>query len=160
MHGASDSNLRGSVPLTGCRLRQLRVCADSVSEMVEVFVGELKTLEIKAFLPAKDFDISKNFYEDLGFQVSMMGDALAFVRHGRTAFFLQNFYVKEFAENLMMHLMVDDVNAWWAHVGQKSIVKKYGVLIEEISDKPWGLRDFAIGDPSGVLWRVAQELPA
>lgn len=117
-------------------------------------VSELKALEMKAFLPAKDFDVSKKFYQDLGFEVSMMGDALAFVRRDSTAFFLQDFYVKEFAENLMMHLMVQDVDAWWAHVEKLGIAGKYGVLLEEISDKPWGLRDFAIGDPS------AQELPS
>jgi uncharacterized glyoxalase superfamily protein PhnB len=114
---------------------------------------------MKAFLPAKDFEVSKKFYQDVGFEVSMMGDALAFVRHDNTAFFLQNFYVKEFAENLMMHLMVQDVDAWWAHVEKAGLTKKYGVLLEDISDKPWGLRDFALGDPSGVLWRIAQELP-
>lgn len=121
-------------------------------------MSELKAISMKAFLPAKNFAVSKNFYQDLGFEVSMMSDAMAFVRHDHTAFFLQNFYVKELAENLMMHLMVQNVDAWWAHVGKLGIAKKYGVLLEEISDKPWGLRDFALGDPSGVLWRIAQDL--
>jgi uncharacterized glyoxalase superfamily protein PhnB len=26
-------------------------------------------------------------------------------------------------------------------------------------DQPWAMRDFTLFDPSGVLWRVAQNIP-
>jgi uncharacterized glyoxalase superfamily protein PhnB len=27
------------------------------------------------------------------------------------------------------------------------------------ADRPWGMRDFVIVDPTGVLWRIAQNIP-
>jgi catechol 2,3-dioxygenase-like lactoylglutathione lyase family enzyme len=117
----------------------------------------LTTVEIKAFVPAKDFDLSKRFYQDLGFTVAWSSGGLAYIRHGNTSFLLQEF--SEGIDNFMMHLLVHDVNAWWAHVTDQGIVAKYGVMIEPVSDKPWGLRDFAISDPSCVLWRIGQNIP-
>jgi uncharacterized glyoxalase superfamily protein PhnB len=70
---------------------------------------------------------------------------------------LQRFYVKAFAENLMMHLLVKDVDAWWASI-QEKITEKYGVWAEP-PERPWQMRDFVLIDPSGVLWRIAQEIP-
>jgi len=116
----------------------------------------LSTVEIKAFVPAKDFDLSKRFYQDLGFSVAWSSDGLAYIRHGNTSFLLQE--LSDGIDNFMMHLLVQDVNAWWSHVQDQNIVAKYGVMIEPISDKPWGLRDFAISDPSHVLWRIAQNI--
>ncbi len=37
----------------------------------------LDTVEIKAFVPARDFELSKRFYEDLGFSVAWSSDDLA-----------------------------------------------------------------------------------
>ena len=51
----------------------------------------LTTVEIKAFVPAKDFDLSKRFYQDLLFTVAWSSDGLAYMRHGNTSFLLQEF---------------------------------------------------------------------
>jgi len=75
-------------------------------------MGELTTIEAKAYVPAKDFILSKQFYRDLGFEVVWSSDDLAYVRKGRSSFLLQRFYNKEHAENFMMHLLVADVEAW------------------------------------------------
>ena len=118
----------------------------------------MKTVEAKAFVPARDFALSKRFYQDLGFVLAWSSDDLAYLRHGNSSFLLQNFYNKDHADNFMMHLLVQDVDAWWSHVQDQGIVAKYGVMIEPVSDKPWGLRDFAISDPSYVLWRIGQNI--
>lgn len=120
-------------------------------------MGNLTTIEIKAFVPAKNFELSKRFYQDLGFAVAWSSNALAYVRHGNTGFLLQEF--PEGIDNFMMHLLVQDVEAWWSHVQDQGIGAKYGVMIEPLSDKSWGLRDFAISDPSHVLWRIGQNIP-
>ena len=116
----------------------------------------LSAIEIKAFVPAKDFDLSKRFYQDLGFTMAWSSPGLAYIRHGNTSFLLQEF--PEGIDNFMMHLLVQDVESWWRHVQDQDIVAKYGVMIEPVSDKPWGLRDFAISDPSYVLWRIGQNI--
>ena len=123
-------------------------------------MSNLETIEIKAFVPAKDFELSKRFYADLGFTVKWASGDLAYVHAGNSSFLLQNFYVKEFADNLMMHLLVEDVGAWWQLVESRQIGKTYGVRINPPEDRPWGMRDFTVDDPTGVLWRIGQNIPA
>lgn len=121
-------------------------------------MNELTTVEIKAFVPAKDFALSKQFYQDFGFELAWSSDDLAHLRRGPSGFLLQSFYVAQHAGNFMMHLLVDDVEAWWRHVEAQGLAAKYGVRAEPPQDRPWGLRDFVIVDPTGVLWRVGQSI--
>ncbi len=121
-------------------------------------MGNLTTVEIKAFVPARDFETSKRFYQDLGFTMASSSDATAYFHHGSSSFLLQNFYAKAAADNFMMHLLVEDVEAWWRQIQDQDLVAKYGVKTEPPSDKPWRIRDFAITDPSGVLWRIGQNI--
>jgi catechol 2,3-dioxygenase-like lactoylglutathione lyase family enzyme len=73
---------------------------------------DLTAIEIKAFVPAKDFELSKRFYQDLGFVVAWSSEGLAYIRHGNTSFLLQEFQEKA-PDNFMMHLLVQDVDSWW-----------------------------------------------
>jgi uncharacterized glyoxalase superfamily protein PhnB len=81
------------------------------------------------------------------------------MHHGNASFLLQNFYVKELADNFMMHLLVEDVDAWWANVQERQIAQRYGVRILPPEQRPWKMRDFVLIDPSGVLWRIAENTP-
>ena len=114
----------------------------------------LRTVEIKAFVPARDFALCKRFYQDLGFALAWSDDDLAYFSHGSSSFLLQNF--SEAPDNFMMHLLVEDVEAWWQHVQEQKLVEKYGVKAEPPADRPWGMRDFVIVDPTYVLWRIAE----
>ena len=84
------------------------------------------TESARPFIPAKDFAVSKAFYEALGFQKRLDSDVAIFAI-GPTAFILQRFYEKEFAENFMMQLMVDDLDAWWAHIDSLDLPKTFAV---------------------------------
>lgn len=120
--------------------------------------ANMDTIEIKAFLPAQDFDLSKRFYLDLGFTMAWGSDEMAYLHAGRSSFLLTRFYEKPFAENLMMSLLVVDVEAWWQHVVAQDLGARYGVRVNPPEDRPWGMRDFTIDDPSGVLWRIGQSI--
>ena len=125
---------------------------------------DLVAIELKAHLPAKDFELSKRFYQDVGFTLCWSNGGLAYLHFGphgdgtKISFLLQAYYVKEFAENLQMHLLVKDADAWWAELQAKQIAQKYGVSLGPPEDRDWGLRDFTLHDPSGVLWRIAHSL--
>ena len=123
-------------------------------------MNDMTIVQLKAYVPARDFALSKQFYQDLGFTVEWSSDDLAYVRRGNASFLLQNFYVPEHAANFMMHLLVEDVEAWWQHVQTCGLQAKYRVDTEPPEDRPWGIRDFVIVDPTGVLWRIGQNLPA
>lgn len=118
-------------------------------------MDNLSAVEIKAFVPARDFTLSKQFYSDLGFTIAWSDDDLAYLRAGDCSFLLQNFYQPEHAGNFMMHLLVADVEAWWRHVENAQLTARYGVRAEQPDDRPWDMRDFTIADPTGVLWRIA-----
>lgn len=118
----------------------------------------LKVTEIKAFVPAKDFELSRQFYQDIGFTMASEGGGIAYFHFGNSSFLLQNFCAEGFAENFMMHLLVEDVDAWWQKVEESGVVNKYGVKLWPIELQPWKMRDFCITDPSGVLWRIGQNV--
>jgi catechol 2,3-dioxygenase-like lactoylglutathione lyase family enzyme len=121
-------------------------------------MSDMTTVEAKAYVPAKDFALSKRFYQDLGFELVWSSEDLAYLRRGSSSFLLQNFYKKEHADNFMMHLLVKNVEAWWRHVETQSLASKYGVMVEPPADRSWGIRDFVIVDPTGVLWRIGQNI--
>jgi catechol 2,3-dioxygenase-like lactoylglutathione lyase family enzyme len=110
----------------------------------------------RPFLPAKDFDRSKRFYEALGFTKVLDGEVAIF-EMGMGGFILQDFFRTEFAENFMMQLMVDDLDAWWDHIVALDLPTRFGVPEPKPpAVQPWGLRIAYVIDPSGVLWHVAQ----
>ena len=121
-------------------------------------MANMSTVEIKAFVPSKDFELSKRFYADLGFEMAWSSDDLAYFHADGSSFRLQRFYVKEHADCFMMHLLVEDVEAWWRHVNSQQLGQKYGVRVTPPGDRPWGIRDFTVDDPTGVLWRIGQRI--
>lgn len=116
----------------------------------------LRITEIKAFVPAQDFEISKQFYKDLGFTMASEGGGVAYFHFEHVSFLLQDFCAASLAENFMMHILVEDVEAWWTHVLASGVASKYGVRVTDIESQPWRMRDFCLSDPSGVLWRIGQ----
>jgi uncharacterized glyoxalase superfamily protein PhnB len=118
----------------------------------------LNVTEIKAFVPAKDFAASKQFYQDVGFTLASDEEGIAYFHFGDASFLLQDFYNAELANNFMMHLLVEDVDAWHAAIVAADVPAKYGVRIGPVELQPWGMRDFVLFDPSGVLWRVGQNV--
>ena len=91
-------------------------------------MSNMTTVEAKAFVPSRDFALSKRFYQDLGFDLAWSSEDLACFRQGNASFLLQNFYVSEHAANFMMHLLVEDVAAWWGHVQAQGLAAKYDKL--------------------------------
>jgi uncharacterized glyoxalase superfamily protein PhnB len=112
---------------------------------------------MRPFVPAKNFDISKRFYADLGFRIEPLGDALAELHLGSYSFLLQDFYVEQWAGNFMMHMLVDDLDGWWAHIAALDLADRYGVEGPRPPKlESWGLNVAYVFDPSGVLWHIAE----
>lgn len=114
---------------------------------------------IRPFLPTKDFELSKRFYESLGFAKVLDGEVAIF-NAGSGGFILQQHFHQAWAENCMMQLMVDDLDAWWAHIESLDLAGRFGVPAPRApAVQPWGLRVAYVVDPAGVLWHVAQRRP-
>jgi uncharacterized glyoxalase superfamily protein PhnB len=110
----------------------------------------------RPFLPAKDFEISRSFYEALGFTKLLDGDVAIFAV-GRTSFVLTRHYDPASAGDYMMQLMVDDLDGWWAHIQRLDLAAGFAVEPPRAPAlQPWGLRVAYVVDPAGVLWHIAQ----
>ncbi len=110
---------------------------------------------VRPFLPTKDFDLSKRFYKALGFDKVVDGEVAIF-HAGSGGFILQHHCGEGWAENCMMHLLVDDLDAWWAHVLALDLPARFGVTPPKPpAMQPWGLRVAYVVDPAGVLWHLA-----
>ena len=113
--------------------------------------------DVKAFVPARDLELSKSFYTDLGFTINFSNPEIAELQIGSFRFLLQKFFIKEHAGNFMMSLAVDDADAWWDYIQKNDFPKKYpGIMCKPPAMQPWGLRILYLGDPSGVLWHITE----
>ena len=111
----------------------------------------------RPFLPARKFETSLRFYESIGFHTYRLGETLAELSLGSHAFLLQGHYVKEWAENMVMHVLVNDVQAWWQHINSLDLANQFGVSpIAPPRVEPWGLTVAYLFDPAGVLWHFAE----
>jgi len=115
-----------------------------------------KILDLKAFVPARDFELSRRFYHDLGFHENWGNDQACEFELEGYRFILQNFYVKDHAGNFMMSLMVANADQWWEFIESTGLAKKYDLsLAQPPALQPWGLRVLYLSDPTGVLWHIA-----
>ena len=115
---------------------------------------------LRPFVPAKDYDESRRFYEALGFTANSVDSKITVMSNGRDSFLLQNFYVKELAENLMLQLSCADVEAWWTEHDPESLAERLGTRPPlPPTRQPWGMVVGFLHDPSGVLWHVTGLAP-
>jgi catechol 2,3-dioxygenase-like lactoylglutathione lyase family enzyme len=114
------------------------------------------TESARPFLPSRDFTASKRFYERLGFKKVLDGDVVIF-EAGTSRFIVQNYFEQHWADNFMMQLMVDDLDAWWRHIEELDLPATFGVKQPRPPTmQTWGLRVAFVFDPAGVLWHVAE----
>jgi catechol 2,3-dioxygenase-like lactoylglutathione lyase family enzyme len=114
---------------------------------------------IRPFIPAKDFELSKRFYEALGFEKVLDGEVAIF-NAGSGGFILQRYFHEDWAKNSMMQLMVDDLDRWWAHIESLDLPNRFGTPAPKPPAlQPWGLRVAYVVDPCGVLWHIGQRRP-
>ena len=109
---------------------------------------------MRPMVPAKDFEISKRFYLELGFRPQTLADRLVEMHLGAYSFILQDHYVEEWANNFVMHVLVDDLDHWWKHICALDLTSRYSVKVGPPKRESWGMVA-GLRDPSGVLWRFS-----
>ena len=73
---------------------------------------------------------------------------------GSMAFYLQKYYAKDWIDNTMIFLEVEDVNRTWNDLVSLDLPSKYeGVKLIPIRYEDWGSECF-LHDPAGVLWHI------
>ncbi len=111
---------------------------------------------IRPFIGAKDFNESRQFYTDLGFEESVLSNSLSYFRSASMGFYLQNAYVKDWVDNLMVFVEVDNVARYWKELDELALTEKYPqVRLSGIREENWG-RECFLHDPSGILWHFGE----
>jgi hypothetical protein len=117
---------------------------------------EHKALSIRPFIGAKDFELSRNFYRYLGFEEVVLSQQLSVFKTGRFAFYLQDAYVKDWVDNTMVFLEVENTNTFWEELVALNLTEQYKeVKLVPIRVQHWGKECF-LTDPSGILWHFGE----
>jgi catechol 2,3-dioxygenase-like lactoylglutathione lyase family enzyme len=111
----------------------------------------------RVFLPTRDLAQSIDFYRRMGWQIRFQDESIALMELGASRIFLQKYYQKEWADNTMVHLVVDDA-ALWYQVAER--VRKEGgfenVSVRAPQREDYGALVTHVIDPAGVLLHFAQ----
>jgi len=115
---------------------------------------------LKAFVPAKDSALSRQFYLDLGFTQLWRMMKLRSFKSAHFDFYFRLSTLKKHAGNFMMSMAVEDADAWWKHITDIDLPGKYpGIVAKPPTTQPWGLRVLYLSDPTGVLWHIGRQTP-
>ena len=111
---------------------------------------------IRPFIGAENYNESREFYLDLGFSEIKISKAMSYFCIGDFGFYLQNAYVKDWIDNTMLFLEVDNVEEEYKRVKAISLEHKYtNIRLKAIVYNDWGA-EFFLHDPSGILWHIGE----
>jgi catechol 2,3-dioxygenase-like lactoylglutathione lyase family enzyme len=119
---------------------------------------DLPVTDLRPFIPASDFALSMDFYASLGWETRLVGEGLALVTLGdQQHFYIQDYYLKDVAENCMLHLTVADAHAWHRHVAEVLQSKRFpGARVQPPEPQAYGAVVTFVHDPAGVLLHLCE----
>ena len=110
---------------------------------------------IRPFIGSENFEISRNFYRDLGFEEIILVPKLSLFKWNKVGFYLQDAYIKDWIDNTMIFIEVEDVDEFWKNLQELNLDKYNGVRLSPVKIMTWGKECF-VHDPSGVLWHFGE----
>jgi hypothetical protein len=112
---------------------------------------------VRAFIGSKNFDLSRAFYTEVGFEEVPISKNMCYFKIFDTmGFYLQDAYVKDWIDNTMIFVEVDSVDRYWNELQQLGLQNKYtGVKLTPIQYDDWGKECF-LHDPCGILWHFGE----
>src|ERR1700754_1238710 len=108
---------------------------------------EHKAKSIRPFIGAENFEVSRSFYRNLGFEEVVLFHNMSLFKTGDLGFYLQDAYVKDWIDNTMIFLEVDDVSRYYNELVTLNLPAKYkGAKLTPIRNEAWG-RECFLHDP-------------
>lgn len=115
-----------------------------------------KAKSIRPFIGANDFEVSRSFYRDLGFEESVLTHNMSYFKTNGLGFYLQDADVKDWIDNTMIFLEVENVDQYWNELLALDLPSKYKhVRLTPVRISDWGKECF-LHDPSGILWHFGE----
>ena len=117
---------------------------------------EHRARSIRPFIGAKHYEVSRSFYRDLGFEEVVLFPNMSYFKTEGFGFYLQDAYVRDWVDNTMVFMEVEDVGRFWKELVALKLDTKYeGVRLVPIREYDWG-RECFLHDPSGILWHFGE----
>lgn len=115
--------------------------------------------DFKPFVPSNNFEVSKSFYEYIGFNINWdIGEVCEVDTNFGFRFLLLPKNHNNYAHSLMLHFMVDSAEEWYEHFSSLELENKFeGTKVARPKLEPWGLLITYVWDPSGVLLHFAED---
>ena len=115
--------------------------------------------DVKIFIPSQDFDLSLQFYAQLGWKVNWREGGLAEIELAGIRNYVQDFYAKDWAENFMIYIVVDDASAWHDHIAKVLETGSFPTAgVKPPEEQPYGAIVTFAYDPCGVLLHFAERV--
>lgn len=115
-----------------------------------------KIKSMRPFIGSENFETSRSFYRDLGFEEVVLDDKMSLFTWNETAFYLQDAYVKDWIDNTMLFVEVENTDEFYHELISLNLTEKYEkVRILPVRTMDWGKECF-VHDPCGVLWHFGE----
>ncbi len=114
-----------------------------------------KATSIRPFIGAKNFTISREFYQALGFEETVLAHNLSVFKKDNTAFYLQDAYVQDWVDNTMVFMEVENAELFWKELQTLDLTRFENVRLTPLRYMDWGKECF-VHDPSGILWHFGE----
>ncbi len=119
----------------------------------------MQATDVKVFVPAKNFRLSLDYYLALGWKENWNhNNEIAELELADNRIYLQDFYVKAWAQNFMMYIEVDSAQNWYVHINNTiSNDSRYkDCKVNAPKTETYATVTYA-WDPSGVLLHFAEK---
>ena len=122
-------------------------------------MNNLNCSSVKTFIGSKDFNESRDFYISLGWKLNFDRGDIAELELEGSSFYLQKYYQKDWCENTMLYIAVEDAEAWYKYVTTVLENNSFGdARVQAPIKQDYGALVTFVHDPSGVLLHFAQML--
>jgi len=116
----------------------------------------MKFQSLEPFVPSgNNVEGSKQLFQELGFKITWdTGGYTGFEKDG-CKFILQQNNNKEFAENFMISVKIDNAEEFWKFAVEKKIPERFGIRITTPTQQPYG-KEVNLIDIAGVCWHFVE----
>ena len=115
--------------------------------------------DFKPFVPSNDYEISKSFYQHMGFTINWDdGEVCEVDTNFGYRFLLLPKNHNNYAHSLMLLFIVNSAQEWYDHFTEIKLAETFvGTKVEPPKLMPWGLIITYVWDPAGVLLHFAEK---
>lgn len=122
----------------------------------------MRTERPEPILPSRDLDETRRFYERLGFRLWFGGrepwDYEIVSRGNLVVHFFASAGLVPAKSDSMCYWRVKDADGFHRELATLGLPSEGIPRLTPPEDKPWGMREFALVDPSGNLVRIGHDL--